>query len=202
MRIEVFADIVCPFTHVGLRRLADERLRRGTKTPVAVHAWPLEWVNGHPLDPDLAAGEIAALRESVAPDLFKGFDRGTWPPTSIPAFGLVASAYAHDDATGEAISLAVRDALFERGLDIADIDLLRQLGAPYGVIPLDPESADAAVRRDFELGRNRLVRGSPHFFIGNRDWFCPSLHVSHRGTKFEIEVADETMREFYEAASA
>lgn len=151
MRIEVFADIVRPFTHVGLRRLADERLRRGTKTPVVVHAWPLEWVNGHPLDRDLIAAEIGALRESVAPDLFKGFDRGAWPGTSIPAFGLVAGA---------------------------------------------------AVRRDFECGRNRLVRGSPHFFIGDRDWFCPSLHVSHRATKFDIEVAEETLREFYEAASA
>jgi predicted DsbA family dithiol-disulfide isomerase len=202
MRIEVFADIVCPFTHVGLRRLRDMRAERGSKTPIAIHAWPLELVNGEPVDRNVVAREIAALRTSVAPELFAGFDRAAWPVTSIPAFGLVTSAYAHDDATGEAISFAVRDALFEQGLDVADRDVLRHIGAPYGVEPLTPAAADAAARRDFERGRNRLVRGSPHFFVGSHDWFCPGLHIVERGNTFDIEVAGATMEEFYGAAFA
>jgi predicted DsbA family dithiol-disulfide isomerase len=202
MRIEVFADVVCPFTHVGLRRLTDARRERGLKTPVRIHAWPLEWVNGHPLDGHHAAREIEALRDSVAAELFGGFSLTTWPDTSIPAFGLIANAYAHDDATGEAVSLAVRDALFEQGRDIADGNVLRHIGAPYGVTPLDRESAQAATRRDWERGRDRLVRGSPHFFVGNRNWFCPSLAIKRRGATFDIALADETMRDFYEAALA
>ena len=71
------------------------------------------------------ADEIAALQTSVAPELFKGFDAAPWPATSIPAFGLVSNGYALDDATGEALTFAVRDALFEECLDIADPEVLQ-----------------------------------------------------------------------------
>ena len=202
MRIEVYADIVCPFTHVALRRLTEAREGRHASVPIRVHAWPLEWVNGHPLDRALVGREIDALRASVASELFTGFDTGVWPRTSLPAFGLAASAYAHEDATGEVISLALRDAVFEQGLDIADIDVLRHIGAPYGVTPLDAAAARAAVHRDFERGRDRLVRGSPHFFVGDRGWFCPSLDISHNDGNFDIAVAEDRLREFYEVALA
>jgi hypothetical protein len=50
--IEVFADAGCPFTHVGLRRLVEHRDHAGRDDVVLrVRAWPLELVNGHPLDP-------------------------------------------------------------------------------------------------------------------------------------------------------
>ena len=78
-RVEVFADIVCPFTHVGLRRLSEARRGRETSPVVRVRAWPLEWLNGAPLDPDIVAREIDALRAQVAPDLFAGFDAATFP---------------------------------------------------------------------------------------------------------------------------
>jgi len=202
MRIEVFADIVCPFTHVGLRRLRDARAQRHGTTPIAVHAWPLEFVNGEPVDGRVVAHEIAALRASVAPELFTGFDAAPWPGTSIPAFGLVANGYARDDATGEALSFAVRDALFEEGLDVADVDVLRHIGAPYGVAPMSQAAAETAARRDFERGRNRLVLGSPHFFVGDRDWFCPGLNITAQGDTYDVELAADTMQEFYDTAFA
>src|SRR4051812_44589210 len=68
-RIEVFADIVCPFTHVGLRRLLEARPATGRRMSVRVRAWPLELVNGTPVAADLAAREIEALRAGVAPHL-------------------------------------------------------------------------------------------------------------------------------------
>src|SRR5690242_4749328 len=111
-----------------------------------VRAWPLEWVNGAPLDPDLAAMEIRALRERVAPDLFAGFDATTFPRTSIPAFGLAAAAYTVDDPTGEMVSLALREALFEHGDDISDDSVLRAIGQPFGIEPLDRFIAESAVR--------------------------------------------------------
>jgi predicted DsbA family dithiol-disulfide isomerase len=200
MRIELYADIVCPFTHVGLRRLTEAREHRHAFVPIRVHAWPLEWVNGHPLDRELVSREIDALRASVASELFNGFDTGVWPRSSLPAFGLAASAYAREDATGEAISLALRDALFEQGLDIADFDVLRHIGAPYGVTPLDAAAVRAAVRHDFQRGRTRLVRGSPHFFVGDQDWFCPSLDISHHNGTFDIAIAEDRLLEFYDAA--
>jgi predicted DsbA family dithiol-disulfide isomerase len=199
-RIEVFADIVCPFTHVGLRRLSQARRSRDTAPAVRVRAWPLEWVNGAPLAPDLAAREIAALRAQVSPDLFVGFDEETFPRTSIPAFGLAAAAYAVDDVTGEMVSLALRDALFENGADVSDDDVLRSIGRPFGVEPLDRVTAESAVRTDWERGKARAVKGSPHFFVGDRGWFCPSLEIIHEGERFDIQIADETKRDFYAAA--
>ncbi len=199
-RIEVFADIVCPFTHVGLRRLRRRRREIGADTSLRVRAWPLEWVNGAPLEPDKAAREIEALRAAVAPELFAGFEPSTFPRTSIPAFGLAAAAYAVDDRIGEAVSLAIRDALFEGGLDVSQQAVLRDIGTGFGVVPLDPEAALAAARVDFERGKARGVRGSQHFFVGDHDWFCPSLHIRHADDHFEIDVAEAEMEDFYSAA--
>lgn len=199
---EVFADIVCPFTHVGLRRLSEACRVRDRRPSLRVRAWPLEWINGTALGPGLLAGEIDALRAQVAPELFAGFDATLFPLTSFPAFGLVAAAYAIDEAMGASVGLALRDALFEHGEDISDNDVLLSIGRRFDVEPLGPAAAESAVRADWERGKARSVQGSPHFFVGDRDWFCPSLDISHEGARFDIQVADETMRDFYAAAFA
>lgn len=201
-RLEVFADIVCPFTHVGLRRLSEERHLRGRQVFLRVRAWPLEWINGSALGPELLAEEIDALRAEVAPELFAGFDPTIFPITSIPAFGLVAAAYALDDATGAAVGLAVRDALFERGQDVSDEAVLSSIGRRFDVEPLDPKASELAVRTDWERGKARAVEGSPHFFVGDHGWFCPSLEIRHDNDRFDIHVADERMDDFYTAAFA
>ena len=193
--IEVFADIVCPFTHVGLRRLREVRPEENA-TRFLVRAWPLEWVNGTPLAAELAAREIDALRATVAPDLFAGFDPKTFPRTSIPAFGLAAAAYRVDDATGEAVSFALRDALFEHGQDVSDSEVLKKVGWAFGLDRPDEATAEAAVREDWKRGVDRGVQGSPHFFVGDRGWFCPSLDIHHRTGGFDISVSDERLREF------
>jgi predicted DsbA family dithiol-disulfide isomerase len=61
MVLEVFADVLCPFTHVGLRRLISERARRGRDDVVVrVRAWPLELVNGEPLSAALVTDSTDA----------------------------------------------------------------------------------------------------------------------------------------------
>lgn len=200
--IEVFADIVCPFTHVGLRRLSEERHTRNRRLSLRVRAWPLEWVNGAALAPELLSKEIEALRAVVAPDLFSGFDATLFPMTSIPAFGLVAAAYAVDYAVGAAVGLAVRDALFEHGEDVSADDVLWSIGHRFDVEPLDPKAAEAAVRTDWERGKARAVQGSPHFFVGDHGWFCPSLEIRHDDDRFDVSVSGESMDDFYAAAFA
>ena len=58
------------------------------------------------------------------------------------------------------------------------------------------------MRTDCERGKVRDVQGSPHFFVGDQGWFCPSLDIAHDGQRFDIHVADKTMRGFYVAAFA
>jgi predicted DsbA family dithiol-disulfide isomerase len=200
--IEVFADIVCPFTHVGLRRLSEERHARDRRLSLRVRAWPLEWINGNALGPELLTREIDALRAEVAPDLFAGFDAHLFPLTSIPAFGLVAAAYALDYPTGAAVGLAIRDALFEHGQDVSDDDVLRAIGHRFDVEPLDAKAAELAVRTDWERGKARAVKGSPHFFVGDHGWFCPSLEIHHENDSFDVSVNGESMADFYAAAFA
>jgi predicted DsbA family dithiol-disulfide isomerase len=200
--IEVYADIVCPFTHVGLRRLIAARDARGSHAPVRVRAWPLEWVNGAPVAADLVAAEITALRATVAPDLFTGFDRARFPRTTIPALGLAAAAYRAGDAVGEGVSLRLRQALFQEGRDLTDPAELRTIGIEWGVAPLVGPPAEAAVRYDWERGRARNVQGSPHFFVGDHDWFCPSLRIRHEGDSFDVSIDRDALDKFYATAFA
>ena len=156
-RIEVFADIVCPFTHVGLRRLSEERhtrqrSRHAPRTGVAARVDQRRAARPGPRRP----GDRSLTLE-VAPELFAGFDRSLFPLTSIPAFGLVTASYAVDDATGAAMSMALRDALFEHGADIADDEVLSDLAREVRVEPLGPEAARSgrACRLGSSAGRAR-----------------------------------------------
>jgi predicted DsbA family dithiol-disulfide isomerase len=179
--IDVYADICCPFAHLGLRTVARRRneLGRGDVV-VRVRAWPLELVNGQPLDGRTTAEHADALRTQVASDLFAHLDAAHFPSTSLPALALAAAAYRQGDATGEAVSFALRDALFEDGRDISDPDVLASVAIAHGVgHPLADD--DDTVQREWQEGRARGVKGSPHFFCGPVDAFCPSLDIAKDG---------------------
>jgi len=175
--IEVYADVWCPFAHVGLRRAARRRDQLGRDDVVLrVRAWPLELVNGAPLDAAVTAERVDALRSQVAPDLFTNFDPEHFPSTSLPALAFAAAAYRRDDRTGEAVSFALRDALFEEGRDISSPDVLFEVAAAHGLG--DPTTEDSeGVLSDWRGGRERGVKGSPHFFCGSIQAFCPSLDL-------------------------
>ncbi len=177
--IEVFADVSCAFTHYGLRHLAEMRAARGLDFEFRVRAWPLEWVNDRPVDPAAVSRQVTALRAGIAPDLFVGFDQGALPTTSIPALGLAEAAYQEDLERGEAVSFALRDALFEDGRDISDPAVLDGIAEPFGIARPSPEAAEAAIRSDWAEGQRRGVVGSPHFFApGGEGVFCPSLEIT------------------------
>ncbi len=178
--------------------LVAERSRRGIDNVVfAIRAWPLELVNQRPMDPEFLRTEIVALRATVAPDLFTGFDTSTFPATSLPALALTAVAYRHDDATGEQVALALRTQLFERGLDIATPNVLQGVAAQFGLDVPDVESERANIHADWEEGQARGVAGSPHFFIGDKDFFCPTLTIRHDDSGFEIAIDNESVEMFF-----
>ena len=201
--VEVFADVVCPFTHVGLRRFVQARAEAGaTEVALRVRAWPLELVNGEPLDADFVAEEIADLRAQVAGDLFTGFDPAAFPSSTIGLLGLVEVAYEQGLTTGESVSLALRDALFERGRPVADPAVLAVIAADHGVVPPDAESAAALVEASWAAGQERGVIGSPHFFLSDDSWFCPGLDIERQGHHLHIEADEGPFREFLTQAFA
>jgi DSBA-like thioredoxin domain len=179
--IEVFADIWCPFTHVGLKTVADE-LRTSVRPDVRiwVRAWPLEWVNGRAMDPMAALTHAQELREQISPELFSRFDASSFPRSTIPALATAVRAYRHGLQVGESLSLEIRDSLFERGEDVGDPDVLRRIREGFGVADPDPDDY-ATVVAEWKEGRDRGVLGSPHFFCGGSSVFCPSLDISKAG---------------------
>jgi 2-hydroxychromene-2-carboxylate isomerase len=154
-------------------------------------------VNDHPLDAHFIAEEVDDIRAQVAAPRFAGFREAAFPTSSLPAMALAAAAYEVDLPTGERVSLALRDLLFEQGVDIADPEVLAHLAADVGVTAdLDDT---AAVLADHEEGRARGVIGSPHFFTPAGSFFCPSLDIS-RDAKGHLRItADEGFEPFVEA---
>ena len=84
-------------------------------------------------------------------------------------------------ATGEAISLALRDALFEEGIDISRLDVLSNISKALDVDPFDV-SDELSILTDWHEGVARGVKGSPHFFCGDSDAYCPSLDIDKDGS--------------------
>ncbi len=195
----MYGDVVCPFTHVGLHHLVARCAELGrTDIRIRVHAWPLELVNGHPLDPHLVAHEIEALRGGVDAALFAGFDQLRFPSTSLPALELAELAYAQSDETGTAMSLALRDELFMVGRDISDPVVLRTLADRFEIG--EPTAREReAVLQDWRAGQARGVHGSPHYFSGAVEAFCPWLDITQVDGSFTVRTNRQVFEDFLSA---
>ena len=177
--ITVFADVACPFAHVSLHRLSARLLDVGRDPwDLRVRAWPLERVNESPMTGESLVPKIHALRGSVAPDLFNGFERDSFPRTTVPALAAEAAAYRIDPEVGLRCALALRAALFERGADVGDAGVVAAITEPLGVPAITQADLDT-VTTDQALGEEMGVQGSPHFFTADGDFFCPSLDIQH-----------------------
>ncbi len=176
--VEVFADVTCPFTHVGLKRVVGHVAEMGRPAVVCVRAWPLEWVNGAGLDFESVEKKARALTEQLGVDDFSGLRDDRWPGGTVPALEVAARAYRVDPATGLAVSLALRAALFEHGRNVGDPDVLAEIAADHRLPAAGPDD-HAAVMADYDDGLRRGVSGSPHFWVGDDDFFCPALDLGH-----------------------
>ena len=191
--IEVFADIWCPFTHVGLRMVDSHRKKMGRKdVAIVVKSWPLEWVNGSPMDPEKTEANCTALRQQVASDAFANVDFGTFPKSTLDALTLVSQAYDVSFELGEKASFTIRDAMFERGEDISNAVMLQGIAEMIGLGYL-PDHEHRSVKKDWEDGKSRGVQGSPHFFHGEVSVFCPSLQIS-RTEDHGLSIQADTAR--------
>jgi hypothetical protein len=113
----------------------------------------------------------------VSTELFVGFDASKFPNSTVPVLALVAHAYTAELKQGQALSLEVRDSLFERGLDVSEPDTLAAIARSFELGPPDPDEL-ATIVSEWKEGRRRHVAGSPHFFCAGANIFCPSLQIS------------------------
>lgn len=196
--IEVFAEVGCPFTHFGLNALRDRRREAGLDEHVVirVRAWPLEWVNGKPLDGSHVAEGITDIRSRIKTPLFAGFRADAFPVTSVPAMALTASADMVDPCLGEAVAYRLRELVFERGEDVASPEVLRSVAVEFGAGMPDESEHEMLVRREYENGKERGVLGSPHFFVGGRDWYCPALVITRADGRRHVEIATDRFEDF------
>jgi len=186
--VEVFADVCCPFTHVGLRRFVERRAEAGRLDVVLrVRAWPLELINGHPLDATFIGEEVDEVRRQVSTSLFQGFSVSSFPSSSLPAFAAAAAGYRAGNDIGEAVSLHLRNLLFEEGTDISDRRVLERVAETY---QLEVGDADrSAVDFDHAEGLGRGVVGSPHFFTETGNYFCPAALDTSRDLSGHLKIA-------------
>lgn len=197
--IEVFADVSCPFTHVGLRRLVEKRDQLGRDDIVLrARCWPLEVVNGAPLDAHFIAEEVDDIRAQVAPDLFSGFREASFPSSTMAPLALAAAADAQDLQLGERVGLKLRWLLFEEGVDVSDPEVLRSVADEHGIDWGEVDEGRVTV--DHEEGLRRGVVGSPHFFTPAEDFFCPVLEISRNDAgHLDVSVGGEAYDRFMEA---
>ena len=200
-RLEVFADITCPFTHVGLKRVVQELGEFDGQIEIVVRAWPLEWVNGAPLEALAVKDKIAALHDQLGTNDFSNFRVDAWPTTTVPALNLAAAAYEVDVATGLAVSLALRDALFEEGRNVGDSAVLSSVANEFGLEP-PSNDVDARVQADYEEGQRRGVRGSPDFWLGDKEFFCPALTLGHDDDGLTAEFDTDGLGNFLDHVRA
>jgi 2-hydroxychromene-2-carboxylate isomerase len=197
--IEVFADVACPFAHASLCRLDTYRRERGLDFGMWVRPWPLELVNGSPVDPAMLGAEIEAIRTAGLEASFAGFDPTRFPATTLPALAAEVAAYGAGDDVGERFSLAIRHALWEEGRDVADpavlADVADSVGSPPGT-----DGDVAGVRAGWEEGKARGVVGSPHFFTSSGAFFCPALHIEHEGGAYLVQFDAAGFQQLVEAA--
>ena len=174
--VELYADVVCPFAWVLLGQLLLERAAAGAvDVPILVRAWPLERVDGALPSAERLVGDVAALRATVAPERFQGFDASRLPESTIPAMALTSACYGKANEVGEAVAVRLRELVFEEGSDVGDPVVLGALEAATGFhVTADPGLVDA----EYELAVHRGVTGSPFLVAGDIHEFCPTFSVA------------------------
>src|SRR5699024_7975146 len=168
IRLDVWADITCPWCHIGHARLRKALARLPRPDAVAVHHRAFE------LDPDLPAGiggqKLAALaeRKSISLDQAREMYR---------RIGEVAAA-ERGPAQGEAVVTALFQAHCADGRVIDDRKVLADIGARAGLdraaVLADlggsaaGDAAGAAVRADERRAAAMGARGVPFYLADGR----------------------------------
>ena len=78
-------------------------------------------------------------------------------------------------------------ALFEQGLNISHADVLADIADAHHHTPAHTDDTAAPVADGHE-GQRRGVQGSPHFFIDDESFFCPTLEITRVDEHLRITI--------------
>ncbi len=183
MRVDVFADVVCPFCYIGLERLsklaADEGLSvrwapfqlRPEMAPSG-EAWrpfALEKFGGEGgMQAAFAHLENYACDDGVC---FR-FDRVASAPNTVDAHRVILRAQQRD--LGVPVAMSLMKGYFEEGAELRDAQVLAAL-AGRGGLPADEvrtllagDDLKKEVRRSQTLAYQSGVQGVPFYVLGGQ----------------------------------
>ncbi len=178
LKIAMFSDFICPFCYLGfatIRKLKPE------------FDLEIEW-RGFEIHPEFPAAGIPA--EKIYGLANSDMRKAAWgrisamaeaaglsmsPPALLTNShqALAVCEYAIEAGKGEEFEERVYRAYFQNGANLADLDVLRKLGAKTGLDPDEVEAAAHAPKYELKLKNNtllahrRAVSGVPTFFIGD-----------------------------------
>jgi predicted DsbA family dithiol-disulfide isomerase len=206
LQVDVIADLVCPWCYLGKRRLAVALV--AVRGPSHVRWVPFQLnpampEEGMPLADYLRErfGNPAVLEPAMAELTRRGlaegvnfrFDRIARIPNTLNAHRLMRFA----EASGVNTSAVAEDLLkgfFEEGLNIADRDVLAEIGKRHGMpasdvlIALSDDSERREVLAQEAQVRQTGVSGVPDFLINRR-----LLVVGAQSTATLIDIFDRVM---------
>ncbi|MDX1404887.1 MAG: DsbA family oxidoreductase [Woeseiaceae bacterium] len=206
LQVDVIADLICPWCYLGKRRL-DEALE-AVRGPSEVTWYPFQ-INpdmpaaGMPLDEYLEKkfGNLAALQPAMdelkklgkAEGIEFNFDKVQRVPSTLDAHRLMQLGQA-EDVSASNLAESILRGFFENGLDIADRDVLIEIGGNSGLSRNDVNNAlDNDDSRRIVLSREEHVRqsgvtGVPDFLVNKR-----LFAVGAQSTENLIKIFDRAM---------
>ncbi|MDZ7767708.1 MAG: DsbA family oxidoreductase [Woeseiaceae bacterium] len=186
LRVNVIADLVCPWSYVGKRRL--EKALAAVRGPSIVNWTPFQ------LNPDMPLagmgmeeylssrfGTVDAIRPGLDELTRVGagegvnfrFDRVSRVPNTLNAHRMVMYAESQGVATTE-ITESLMKGFFTDGLDISDRDVLLGVGRSHAleqkdlIRMLDDDESLNRVRASEARVRRSGVTGVPDFLVNDR----------------------------------
>ena len=206
LQVDVIADLICPWCYLGKRRLDDAL--SAVHGPSLVSWYPFQ-INpamsssGMSLDEylDKRFGSAEKLRPAMdeltligkAEGINFDFDKLERIPNTLDAHRLMKLAETEEVSTSDLAENILRG-FFESGLDIADRDVLIDIGGDSGLSPtMIGEMLDNDLSRRVVLSQEAQVRqsgvtGVPDFLINKR-----LFAVGAQSTESLVNIFDRAM---------
>jgi len=206
LQVDVIADLICPWCYLGKRRLDDAL--SAVHGPSLVSWYPFQ-INpampssGMSLDEylDKRFGSAEKLRPALdeltligkAEGIKFNFDKLERIPNTLDAHRLMKLAETEEVSTSDLAENILRG-FFENGLDIADRDVLIDIGGDSGLSPIMiGEMLDNDLSRRVVLSQEAQVRqsgitGVPDFLINKR-----LFAVGAQSTESLVNIFDRAM---------